>query len=111
MSVRRIDEGRKIFIPVLSGCCRHNNKATNWVVFQDCTYVCGMFGFCFAGGKGEDVKSIIDGFIIAMFIITNYTSVLALIAMSPTNTFGKITMCIFEIILFVEAIKCLEEQK
>ena len=48
-----------------------------------------MFSFCSAGSKGEDVKSIIDGFIIALFIITNYTSVLALIAMSPASTFGK----------------------
>lgn len=111
MSVRRIDEGRKILIPVLSGCCGHNNKATNWVVFQDCTYVCGIFSFCSAGDKGKDVKSIIDGFIIAMFIITNYTSVLVLIAQSPASTFGKIMTCIFEIILFVEAIKCLEESK
>lgn len=55
------------------------------------------------------MKSIIDGFIIAMFIITNYTSVLVLIAMSPASTFGKIMMGIFETLLLVEAIKCLEE--
>ena len=37
------------------------------------------------------------------------TSVLAVIAMSPASTFGKIMMCIFETL--VEAIKCLEESK
>ena len=55
------------------------------------------------------MKSMIDGLIIALFIITNYTSVCVLIALSPASTLGKIMMCIFEIILFVEAIKCLEE--
>lgn len=39
------------------------------------------------------------------------TSVLAVIAMSPASTFGKIMMCIFETLLLVEAIKCLEESK
>lgn len=109
MSVRRIDEERKIFIPVLSGCCGHNNKATDWVGFQDCTYVCGMFGFCSAGSKGEDVKSMIDGFIIALFIITNYTSVCVVIASSTASTFGKIMMWVFQTLLLIEAIKCLEE--
>lgn len=70
-----------------------------------------MFSFCSAGGKGEDVKTMIDGLVISLFIITNYMSVLAVIAMSPASTFGKIMMGIFEIILFVEAIKCLEELK
>lgn len=54
------------------------------------------------------MKAIIDGLIIALFIITNYTSVCVLIASSPASTFGKIMMCIFETILLVEAIKCLE---
>lgn len=57
------------------------------------------------------MKSMIDELIIALFIITNYTSVCVLIALSPASTFGKIMMCIFEIILFMEAIKCLEESK
>lgn len=68
-----------------------------------------MFSFSSASSKGEDMKDIIDGLIIALFIITNYTSVCVLIALSPASTFGKIMMYIFEIILFVEAIKCLEE--
>ena len=109
MSVRRIDEERKIFIPVLSGCCGHNNKATNWVGFQDCTYVCGMFCFCSAGSKGEDVKTMIDGLVISLFIITNYMSVIAVIWLSPASTFGKIMMCIFETLLLAAALKCLEE--
>ena len=109
MSVRRIDEERKIFIPVLSGCCGHNNKATNWVGFQDCTYVCGMFGFCSAGSKGEDVKTMIDGLVISLFIITNYMFVIAVIWLSPASTFGKIMMCIFETLLLAAALKCLEE--
>ena len=68
-----------------------------------------MFGFCSAGSKGEDVKPMIDGLVISLFIITNYTSVFVLIASSPASTFGKIMMCIFEAILLIEAIKCLEE--
>ena len=111
MSVRRGDEGRKIYIPVLSGCCGHNNKATNWVVFQACTYVCGVFSFCSTGGKGEDVKTIIDGFIISMFIITNYTSVCVVIASSPASTFEKIMMWVSQTLLLIEAIKCLEESE
>ena len=67
-----------------------------------------MFGFYSTGSKGEDVKTMIDGLVISLFIITNYMSVLAVIAMSPASTFGKIMMCIFETILLVEAIKCLE---
>lgn len=55
------------------------------------------------------MKAIIDGLIIALFIITNYTSVCVLIVLSPASTFGKIMMYIFEIILLVEATKCLEE--
>ena len=55
------------------------------------------------------MKSMIDGLIIAMFIITNYTSVCVVIASSPASTFGKIMMYIFETILFAAAIKCLEE--
>lgn len=51
----------------------------------------------------------IEGLIIGMFIITNYMSVLAVIASSPASTFGKIMMGIFETLLLVEAIKCLEE--
>lgn len=57
------------------------------------------------------MKAIIDGLIIALFIITNYTSVCVLIALSPASTFGKIMMGIFEALLLVEAIKCLEELK
>lgn len=67
-----------------------------------------MFSFSAASSKGEDM---IDGLIIALFIITNYTSVCVLIAMSPASTFGKIMMGIFEVLLLVEAIKCLEELK
>lgn len=55
------------------------------------------------------MKAIIDGLIISWFIITNYSSVIALIALSPASTFEKIMMWIFETILFIEAIKCLEE--
>lgn len=55
------------------------------------------------------MKSIIDGLIISLFILTNYTAVFLVIVFSPTSTFGKIMMCIFETILFAEAIKCLEE--
>lgn len=55
------------------------------------------------------MKAMIDGLIISLFIITNYTSVIVVIWMSPASTFGKIMMWIFETILFVEAIKCLEE--
>lgn len=70
-----------------------------------------MFGFCSAASKGGDVKPMIDGLVISLFIITNYMSVLAVIAMSPASTFGKIMMGIFEALLLVEAIKCLEELK
>lgn len=55
------------------------------------------------------MKSIIDGLIIALFIITNYTSVCVVIAASQASTFGKIMMWVFEILLLIEAIKCLEE--
>lgn len=57
------------------------------------------------------MKTIIDGLIISLFIITNYTSVFLVIVFSPASTFGKIMMCIFETILLAEAIKCLEELK
>lgn len=53
--------------------------------------------------------AIIEALIISWFIITNYVSVLAVIALSPASTFGKIMMCIFETILFAAALKCLEE--
>ena len=55
------------------------------------------------------MKAIIDGLIIALFIITNYTSVCVLIALSPESTFGKIMMWVFQTLLLIEAIKCLEE--
>ena len=55
------------------------------------------------------MKDIIDGLIIALFIITYFTSVLALIVSSPASTFGKIIMLVFHTILLIEAIKCLEE--
>ena len=39
------------------------------------------------------MKAIIDGLIIALFIITNYTSVCVLIALSPASTFlGVLTL-------------------
>ena len=68
-----------------------------------------MFGFCSAASKGEDVKYMIDGLIIALFIITNYTSVCVLIASSPAVHLEKIMMWVFETILVVAALKCLEE--
>ena len=55
------------------------------------------------------MKDIIDGLIIALFIITNYSSVCVVIAASTASTFGKIMMLVFEILLLIEAIKCLEE--
>lgn len=109
MSVRRIDEERKIFIPVLSGCCGHNNKATNWVGFQDCTYVCGMFGFCSAGSKGEDVKTLIESLLIGCVITINYISVLIMIVLSSEDTFGKITMVVYQTILSVATLNYLGE--
>ena len=57
------------------------------------------------------MKDIIDGLIIALFIITYFTSVLALIASSPASTFGKIIMWVFHTLLLIEAIKCLEESE
>lgn len=109
MSVRRIDEGRKILIPVLSGCCGHNNKATNWVVFQDCTYVCGMFGFCSAGSKGEDVKTLIASLIIGLVLIAHYMLILGAIALSTASIFGKIMMGIMVTILLITTLNYLEE--
>ena len=55
------------------------------------------------------MKSIIEGLIIALFIIINYTSVCVVISASQASTFGKIMMWVFEILLLIEAIKCLEE--
>ena len=55
------------------------------------------------------MKAIIDGLIIALFIITHYPSVCVLIALSPESTFGKIMMWVFQTLLLIEAIKCLEE--
>lgn len=55
------------------------------------------------------MKELIAGLIISWWIITNYMSVLAVIALSTASTFGKIMMCIFETISFAAALKCLEE--
>ena len=57
------------------------------------------------------MKSMIDGLIIALFIITNYTSVCVLIASSQASTFGKIMMWGFQTLLLIEATKCLEESE
>ena len=57
------------------------------------------------------MKDIIDGLIIALFITTNYTSVCVVIAASQASTFGKIMMWVFEILLLIETIKCLEESE
>lgn len=55
------------------------------------------------------MKTMIDGLVISLFIITNYMSVIAVIWLSPASTFGKIMMCIFETLLLAAALKCLEE--
>ena len=55
------------------------------------------------------MKTMIDGLVISLFIITNYMSVIAVIWLSPASTFGKIMMCIFETLLLAVALKCLEE--
>ena len=105
---RRIDEGRKIFIPVLSGLCGHNNKATHWVVFKDCTCVCGMFSFCSAGGKGEAVKTLIASMIIGLVLISHYILILCTIALSKASMFGRIIMGIMVTILFITTLNFLE---
>lgn len=68
-----------------------------------------MFGFCSAGSKGEDVKTIIASLIIGWVIITHYVSILAVIALSTASIFGKIMMGIMETILIMVFINCLKE--
>ena len=55
------------------------------------------------------MKELIAGLIISQWIITNYVSVLAVIALSTASTFGKIMMYIFETLLIVATLNYLEE--